>query len=67
MLKAYVFCYTLVYLSFLNNVRFPIEKKPSTADHEFNLKLSQRPKIDFLPGIFTPNKHADIESHNFPS
>ena len=36
---AYIFCYTLAYLSYFNNVGVPIEKKPNPGDNQFNFKL----------------------------
>jgi hypothetical protein len=34
----YIFCYILAYLSYLNNMWVPIEKKPATSEHEISLK-----------------------------
>ena len=36
---AYIFFYTLVYLSYLNHVWFPIERKHAPGDNEFNYKM----------------------------
>ena len=31
-------CYTITYLSYLNNLLVPLVKKPNPNDHEFNLR-----------------------------
>ena len=36
---AYIFCYTIVYLSYFNNMWVPIEKKADSGDNELNLKF----------------------------
>ena len=43
-LIAYIYGYTLAYLSYLYNVGVPVERKPAPGDHEFNLncQMSQR-------------------------
>ena len=46
----YIFCYTLAYLSYLNNMWVPIEKKPAPVDYE--LKLCQ---LACLENVATPH------------
>ena len=51
---AYVFCYTLAYLSYLYNVEVPIEKNPAPGDHEFNLKF-YRSNVKLIKNIYNLN------------